>query len=366
MTVFKLLAGKNRMLASISPETGPVLSIHVLRTGWLITTMFLWMLPALPAQDTTATSAHKPDPSSAHIAWIGQFPDSASAKDGRGFGERAGDFLFGRRDHPVLTRPVAVVALNQDNYWAVDQENGLIFRVESGVGEITHFKNKNYRQFVSLVGICHSMGGEMLFTDSGLGKIFRFMPDKRRLEVINDTLVLQRPTGIAFFAARNEIWVVETTAHRISVIDRADGRVKSRIGTRGTGPGQFNFPTSIWIDHSGKVYVVDAMNFRIQVFNSEGTFMNLFGKAGDAAGTFARPKGIAADSFGNIYVADALFHNVQVFDATGKLLYLLGNQGHHKGEFWMPSGIYIDDQDNIFVADSYNGRVQVFNLNPGL
>ena len=104
------------------------------------------------------------------------------------------------------------------------------------------------------------------------------------------------------------------------------------------------------------------MNFRVQVFSSNGEFLFEFGEAGDATGYMARPKGIATDSNGNIYIADALFHVIQIFDKSGNFLYYFGSQGQDEGQFWMPSGIYIDKNDYIYVADSYNARIQIFKL----
>jgi DNA-binding beta-propeller fold protein YncE len=105
------------------------------------------------------------------------------------------------------------------------------------------------------------------------------------------------------------------------------------------------------------------MNFRVQIFDSNGFFLRSFGRPGDATGCMARPKGVATDRLGNIYVADALFHVVQIFDYRGNYLYSFGKQGQGKGEFWMPAGIFVDEADNIYVADCYNSRIQVFHLN---
>jgi DNA-binding beta-propeller fold protein YncE len=213
----------------------------------------------------------------------------------------------------------------------------------------------------SLVGICYGPNSSILFTDSHARTIYSLTAEKKNLRILNDTLKLEQPTGIAYSMVNKEIWVVETKAHRIAVLNEK-GELLRRLGKRGNGPGEFNYPTHIWIDKKGLIYITDAMNFRIQVLNAGGEVVSIFGEAGDASGYLASPKGIATDSFGNIYVVDALFHVVQVFDIKGKLLYKFGNQGHGNGEFWMPSGIYIDNQDNIYVADSYNSRVQVFQL----
>jgi sugar lactone lactonase YvrE len=296
-----------------------------------------------------------------YIEWISQYPYLPGESTERTFTERFVEFITGKDNEMILNNPVSVLAMNPDTFWILDQGNGRLFKILNGVGEITQFKKGEYKNFPSMVGIIELPGDSILFTDSYLNKIFISSPGKKEIKNLNDSLKLDQPTGIAYSTVTQEIWVVETKAQRISILDR-NGQLKKQIGSRGVAPGQFNYPTSIWIDNSGRAYIIDALNFRIQVFSSNGDLISVFGEAGDATGYFARPKGIATDSQGNIYVADALFNAVQIFDISGNFLYSFGKQGREKGEFWMPSGIFIDHDDNIYVADTYNSRVQVFHL----
>jgi hypothetical protein len=311
---------------------------------------------ALVTEDTISSGAS--------VSWVRDYSSAGKDHANKGFGDKLVEFIFGKKNTPRLTRPVAVMAGKPEGAWVLDQENGVIFRFREEVGEITHLKNKQYGNFKSLVGICSIPGDRILFTDSYWNKVFVFAAGKKEVMPFMDSIAFDRPTGLACSGSNGDIWVVETNAHRIAVLG-ADGTLKKRFGRRGTGPGEFNYPTSIWIDRSGKVFIVDAMNFRVQIFDGEGNFIAMFGKIGDVTGSFARPKGIATDSYGHVYVADALFNAVQIFDQSGRFLYTFGTQGHGSGEFWMPSGLFIDDQDNIYVADSYNARVQVFKLNYG-
>ncbi len=295
------------------------------------------------------------------IDWVKQYPPISGQTDERSTAGKIVDFIIGKKQTTVLSKPVAVCTINPDTFWILDQGNGVLFKIENELGDIPQFRKNKFKTFSSLVGLCNFKNGKLLFTDSYLNKVFEFTPKKKALKTFSDTLTLEQPTGIAFSPINNEIWVVETRAHRIAILNE-NGQLVKRIGSRGTGPGEFNYPTSIWIDKKGIVFVVDAMNFRVQIFSKDGDFISTFGKIGDATGYFARPKGIATDSFGNIYLADALFNAVQIFDDEGNFLYTFGLQGRGKGEFWMPAGITIDDKDFIYVADSYNFRVQVFKL----
>jgi streptogramin lyase len=328
----------------------------------MCTVIFVFTSVIMHSQvDKTITSSQvSPDP---YIKWICQFPEIKADGKSR-FKGRFLEYTFGKGKADFLFRPVSVVANDSANFWILDQEVGLILKVKDGVGEMPHYKGKNPEKFPSLVGVCLAGPEKILFTDSYNNRLYQYEINKKTLSIFNDTLQLNRPTGIAYSPVNQSIYVVETNAHQVTELDES-GRILRRIGTRGTLPGEFNFPTSIWIDDSGKIFIVDAMNFRIQIFSPNGELISVFGKTGDATGYFARPKGIATDSQGNIYVADALFNTIQIFDVEGKFLYNFGAQGRGEGEFWMPSGIYIDKDDYIYVADSYNSRIQVFRLIKG-
>lgn len=295
-----------------------------------------------------------------YVSWVSQYPEHKEQAKANVF-RRTYEFLIGKSKQESLVRPVGIIADNPASFWILDQGKETIFDVQGSKKAEPKAIRKKENYFTSLIGVTTMADNEMLFTDSRLDKIFRYDIDDKKLFELNDTLHLQQPTGIAYDSVTKQIWVVETGAHRVAVLN-SKGELIKRIGGRGEEQGQFNFPTSIWIDKTGDAYIVDAMNFRVQIFNKNGEFVTMFGEAGDVGGSFARPKGIATDSYGNIYVADALFHTVQIFDRAGNFLYSFGKQGREKEEFWMPAGIYIDSKNYIYVADSYNSRIQVFQL----
>lgn len=312
------------------------------------------------------------------IQWKGQYPEPVEFEETERkgiakflFGEQKrkrqrensrwfNNLLFGEKPG-ALVKPMSVLALNPDTFWIADQGTGSFIEVKNMIGEVIKFRNPTINNLPSIVSSCFLPGNKILFTDSQLNKIYQFVPGEKHLQIINDSLILDQPTGIAYSSKQRIIWIAETGKHRLVMLNDKGEWIRS-IGNRGTGPGEFNFPTYLWIDREGILYVVDAMNFRIQLFDSEGNFLTEFGEIGDASGYLSRPKGIATDSFGHIYLADALFHVVQVFDRSGQLLFILGSQGKDQGQFWMPTGLFIDEHNNIYVADSYNSRVQLFEL----
>jgi len=80
------------------------------------------------------------------------------------------------------------------------------------------------------------------------------------------------PTNLAI-APTGEIFVADGYGnHRVHKFS-SDGQLLLSWGRQGTGPGEFALVHNIWIDKSGRVLVNDDENHRIQIFNSEGDFL---------------------------------------------------------------------------------------------
>jgi DNA-binding beta-propeller fold protein YncE len=198
-------------------------------------------------------------------------------------------------------------------------------------------------------------------TDSEAGKVFVFDTKGKTRKVYGSLKrgegFFKRPTGIAIDRVTHRVYVTDTLADRVYVLD-AGGRVLSSFGRHGGEEGEFNFPIEVQVKN-GLVVVVDAMNFRVQLFDRDGNFQAQIGTSGDPGGGIYRPKGVGIDSEDHIYVVDSELGIVQVFDRSGRLLYRFGN-GTNFGKFLLPAGLFIDRNDRLYLVDSYNRRVQVF------
>jgi sugar lactone lactonase YvrE len=53
----------------------------------------------------------------------------------------------------------------------------------------------------------------------------------------------------------------------------ADGTFLFEWGSKGTGPGQFDLPHGLAQDGSGRVFVVDRRNARVQLFDRDGKYL---------------------------------------------------------------------------------------------
>ncbi|HET9710062.1 MAG TPA: 6-bladed beta-propeller [Gemmatimonadales bacterium] len=129
----------------------------------------------------------------------------------------------------------------------------------------------------------------------------------------------------------------------------------------GTGNGQFDRPADVAIDQSsGDVYVLDAGNNRVQVFDSSGNYLSKFGSAGSEDGQFKNASSIAVDpASGDLYVIDSGNDRVQVFDPAGKYLSQFGEDGGEAGQLRSPSGaVFSEASGDLYVGDTSNFRIQ--------
>lgn len=297
-------------------------------------------------------------PAQPRVEFVKTFSRAADLGIGKGFFERLKDLLFGEAEARIL-RPMAVVASGGILYVADPGARG-VHRFDTVGGEYALITAGDDAPLPSPVGLARGAAGEVYVADSQLGQIFVIRPGAKSALALRLDVKLTQPTGIAFDAASGRLYVADTAEHRIHIFER-DGSLAGSIGRRGTGDGEFNFPTYLWRTPEGRLYVTDSLNFRVQVFDARGRFVDKFGRQGDGTGDAARQKGVATDRHGHVYVVDALFHAFQIFDTTGRLLLPVGERGHERGEFWLPTGIFIDqdDGDMIYIADSYNQRIQV-------
>ena len=139
-----------------------------------------------------------------------------------------------------------------------------------------------------------------------------------------------------------------------------DGEVKRGWGGRGDEPGQFNFPATLTLDASGRVLVVDVLNFRVQAFDADGTPLAQFGAQGAKPGDLFRPKGIAVDGQGRIFVSDSYLGVVQAFTADGQFIGVLGTDGQ-PARFQAPTGLAFG-AGRLYVTDMLAGKVVVYEL----
>jgi ABC-type Fe3+ transport system permease subunit/sugar lactone lactonase YvrE len=172
-----------------------------------------------------------------------------------------------------------------------------------------------------------------------------------------------KPVGLTVGPDGN-LYVPDTHYHRVMVYS-SGGKLLRQWGERGTGPGQFIYPTDIAFDRDGNVLVSEyGDNDRIQVFDREGKYLREFGRFGSNPGEFSRPQSMLVDG-DYVYVTDACNHRIDVFRTDGTFVRMMGRPGSAPGEYRFPYGLDRDQDGDLIVCEFGNNRVQKIDKQTG-
>lgn len=301
-------------------------------------------------------------PEPPRVRYVGELKTSADLKARVNGFAALGQAIFGKQRPKELISPYALCTDNANRLFVADSNAQIVHVFNLKTRKYTQLKPAKNRNFSQPVGVAYDPGGRVFVADSVAAEITVFDNSGNPTGVIGAG-ELKRPSGLFYDSTHQRLLVTDTGSHQIAIFN-SDGELQARLGSRGSGPAEFNFPTNVLADEAGRIYVSDSLNFRVQVFGPDFAHLRTVGKKGDMPGYFSQPKGIALDSDGHLYVVDANFEVVQMFSADALLLMDFGQEGHKPGEFWLPAGIFIDKHNRIWVADTYNRRVQVFDYLP--
>ena len=261
-----------------------------------------------------------------------------------------------------VDRPTGV-AINKRGEVVVTEGGGHCVSVFSPSGEkLRSFGTKGSGQGQFNWPSCVTVDGEgnILVADTFYNHIQMFTAEGQFLTAVGKygSGQFRDPTDIAFNTINNKVYVVDSSNHRIQVLN-SDLTFSSTFGKQGSGKGQFRDPWGIACDSTGKVYVADSDNHRIQVFTAEGKFIRMFGRRGQGRGELARPHYVAVDTTGMVYISDNGNHRVSVFTTEGQFVTSFGRKGAGPGEFNNPHGLAVDNNGVVYVCDC-NSCIQAF------
>lgn len=315
--------------------------------------------PIVEAKSAKADIVWPQRPEVPRVRYLSSISSSEDIDIRPGLLRRVAGFIKGAVERNIV-RPYGVTKDAEGRLYVIDTyyQRVHVFDAKNSAHYI--FPDTELEEFKNPIDVVVGAQGRVYVSDSISNVIHVFSSHGKQHEGSIGRGKLKRPTGLAVDAKRNLLLVTDTLASSLVVFDEKSSDVVAVVGGKGDGKESFHSPTNVVVGNSGAIYVTDALNFRIQVLDSEYKFLPSFGSAGDSPGHFSRPKGVAIDSEDHVYVVDALFGNVQIFDADGELLLSFGKPGNKPGEFWLPNDIFIDGEDRIYISDAYNQRIQVF------
>lgn len=273
---------------------------------------------------------------------------------------------------PLFVAPHGIASDGQGKIFVTDVGLQQVLICDLRKGEVRSLRDSDGERqlFSSPLAVALDDQGGGYVADTANQTIYRFSAAERVIAEFGKG-ELERPNGMVFDPRTHELYVADTLHHQLAVFS-ATGELLRRIGKRGAGPGEFNFPLDVDLTTDGQLVVLDSLNARVQILETDGRFVRMFGERGTAIGSFQIPKALAVDGFGHVYVTDSQAHRFVIFDLQGDYLLTIGarsvlsRSGLHPGGFNLPQGIDADPDGGIWIVDSLSRLVHRFQyLSPG-
>ncbi|MFA6112081.1 MAG: Ig-like domain-containing protein, partial [Candidatus Latescibacterota bacterium] len=198
---------------------------------------------------------------------------------------------------------------------------------------------------------------------------------------------LDGPTGV-FRDRQGNLYIADTQNHCIRKVALATGVITTVAGTGAAGyrdttaatAARFHFPSAVFVDSAGTVFVADTGNNRVRRIASDGRVTTVAGtgtagSAGDggraASAQLNGPAALFVDQAGNIYVADTNNHRIRRISAADSTITTIAGTGTagYSGDgspatnarLSFPAGVWVLSDSSVYIADRWNHRVRRVN-----
>ena len=167
-----------------------------------------------------------------------------------------------------------------------------------------------------------------------------------------NSVLFFKPADVGF-RNNGDIFVADGYGnHRIVQLDKEGNFIRS-WGEQGAEEGNFDNPHNIIVDRN-RVYVADRNNKRIQVFDTNGKFVEAWTNLG-------KPWGLAISPERNIYMVDGDAEVIYKLDTEGNILGKHeAGPGRGAGYLRAAHGIAVGPQEELYITEVLNWRVQKF------
>ena len=231
---------------------------------------------------------------------------------------KEGDFISSWGEGTFSANPHGIYIAPNDNVWLVDRD----FHIATE----------------------YTPGGQTLRT---LGEKLAPSPSFQGLP-------FNMPSGLAI-SASGELYVSDGYGgHRVHKFS-ADGELLLSWGKQGTGPGEFALLHNIWVDERERVLICDRENDRIQLFNSDGDFLEEWTDLSSPGDVWIHED--------HIYCIEQGPHGgVSIWTLDGDVVSRWKiDEEPGKGSITDGHGITVDSEGSIYVTEIGNGeRVSKF------
>jgi DNA-binding beta-propeller fold protein YncE/tetratricopeptide (TPR) repeat protein len=268
----------------------------------------------------------------------------------------------GKKAKEHLLNSPRAIALSEEKIYIADTDAHRVVVLDMS-GKTVHswgLKGDKLGQLKSPAGIAVDEQGKVYVSDTGNSRIQVFDAKGKWVRSIggkgSGPREFNGPSGIA--VRRGILCVADTGNSRVQLLTY-DGIFIGQIAMK-TKKDEMKSPVAVALDVQNKVYVLDADDNNVRIFNSTGAQLDKFGSRGKGTEGFNKPQGLAVDNRGSIFVVDTGNYKLKKFNTEGKLLASLGSAGDGPGQFREAAGIDVDPDGKIFLLDAGKNTLQIF------
>jgi DNA-binding beta-propeller fold protein YncE len=164
-----------------------------------------------------------------------------------------------------------------------------------------------------------------------------------------ESVKLGEPVSLAL-SPKGDIYIADAKNNNIQVFNKI-GKFLFLFGNSGADPGQFSFPSSVIVDQFGVVYVADRGNKRIEFFSPQGIFLGSFSTEGE-------PVDIGIDPQRNLYVLMPKLKIIVKYSPDGKKLKSISCKMNKRNYVSKAAGITVDKRGDIYITEHYEHSVK--------
>ncbi len=253
-------------------------------------------------------------------------------------------YVVNRGDHPIMVFDREGNLLTWWGEGCFEQAHGICIAPDSSI-YCTDSGNHTVSKFTSEGKLLSVLGNKNQPSDTGYVKLADLRESTKTIK--RGGPHFNRPTGIAL-SASGEIYISDGYGNARVHKFTPNGDLLFSWGEPGDAPGQFMLPHSVRTDGQGRVWVVDRVGNRVQIFDAQGEFL-------DQWTGFSTPTDLIIDSEETVYISEGSPKNQQVsiFTIDGKLLSRWGSQEQNKetDRFIVPHDIAVDSRGDIYAGE---------------
>ena len=223
-----------------------------------------------------------------------------------------------------LQLPAGVAVDGEDNIYIADSERGMLLVYDRNarfVRYIGNFHGESWYQRPTGIAIDRD-AGHLFVADSPRNLIFMLDLQGTALKRLGKSRdgtgvgEFDYPTQIA--VGGHEVVVLDAGGSRIQIMDAECNLVRSfRVAKVRSREADWD-GAGLMVDQEGNIYVTDVAESTIRIYNRNGGNPVSFGQNGSRPGEFNGARGLWIDEGNLMYVADAYNLRVQLFQLSGE------------------------------------------------